>query len=156
MTYNFKIVAEPDEDFDGHPSGWHAYCPSLERQGASTWGETEDDALKNIKELVRMAVESMLEHGDRNPEEPSDQVEVTVEPRVAVTVCLVPIDYGQLRNTTAREIISALIRVSPDLLPSRPADFHGGSTFKRKTLKSMIELQACWTDEDLKRFKLIR
>ena len=86
MTYNFKIVVEPDEDFDGHPSGWHAYCPSLERQGASTWGETEDDALKNIKELVRMVVESMLEHGDRNPEEPSDQVEVTVEPRVAVTV----------------------------------------------------------------------
>jgi predicted RNase H-like HicB family nuclease len=86
ITYNFKIVVEPDEDFDGHPSGWHAYCPSLERQGASTWGETEDDALKNIKELVCMVVESMLEHGDRNPEEPSDQVEVTVEPRVAVTV----------------------------------------------------------------------
>ena len=86
ITYNFKIVVDPDEDFDGHPSGWHAYCPSLERQGASTWGETEDDALKNIKELVRMVVESMLEHGDRIPEEPSDQVEVTVEPRVAVTV----------------------------------------------------------------------
>src|ERR1022692_5118441 len=65
MTYNFKLVVEPDEDFDGHPSGWHAYCPSLERQGASTWGEAEDDALKNIKELVCMVVESMLEHGDR-------------------------------------------------------------------------------------------
>src|ERR1017187_8391613 len=25
ITYNFKIVVEPDEDFDGHPSGWHAY-----------------------------------------------------------------------------------------------------------------------------------
>jgi hypothetical protein len=45
-------------------------------------------------------------------------------------------------------------------IPTRgesPSCFHGGgSTFKRKTLKSMIELQACWTDEDLKRFKLIR
>ena len=85
-TYNFKIVVEPDEDFDGHPAGWHAYCPALERQGASTWGETEDEALKNIDELVRMVVESMLEHGERIPEDPSDQVEVTVEPRVAVTV----------------------------------------------------------------------
>jgi predicted RNase H-like HicB family nuclease len=86
MTYYFKIVVEQDEDFDGNPSGWHAYCPVLERQGASTWGETEDEALKNIDELVRMVVESMLEHGERIPEVPSDQVEVTVEPRVAVTV----------------------------------------------------------------------
>jgi len=34
--------------------------------------------------------------------------------------------------------------------------FHGGSsTFTRKTLKSMID-QTCWTEEDLKRLKLIR
>jgi len=85
-TYNFKVVVEPDEDFDGQPAGWHAYCPVLERQGASTWGETQNEALKNIDELVRLVVESMLEHGERIPEEPSDQVEVTVEPRVAVTV----------------------------------------------------------------------
>jgi len=33
--------------------------------------------------------------------------------------------------------------------------FHGGSsTFRRKTLKSMID-QTGWTDEDLKRLKLI-
>jgi len=85
-TYNFKVVIEPDEDFDGNPSGWHAYCPVLEAQGASTWGETEAAALKNINDVVRMVVESMLEHGQHIPEEPSDQVEVTVEPRVAVTV----------------------------------------------------------------------
>jgi len=61
-TYNFKVVLEPDEDFGGNPSGWHAYCPALERQGASTWGETEGEALANINEVVRMVVESMLEH----------------------------------------------------------------------------------------------
>jgi hypothetical protein len=33
-----------------------------------------------------MVVQSMMEHGERLPEEPSDQVEVTVDPRVAVTV----------------------------------------------------------------------
>ena len=40
-TYSFKVVLERDEDFDGKPSGWRAYCPALERQGASTWGPTE-------------------------------------------------------------------------------------------------------------------
>jgi predicted RNase H-like HicB family nuclease len=56
----------------------HAYCPVLEPQGASTWGETHDEALKNINELVRMVVESMLDHGQRIPSEPSDQVEDAV------------------------------------------------------------------------------
>jgi predicted RNase H-like HicB family nuclease len=85
-TYNFKVIVERDEDFEGNPSGWHAYCPALERQGASTWGATEAEALKNINDVVHMVVESMLEHGERIPEEPADQVEVTVEARVAVTV----------------------------------------------------------------------
>jgi predicted RNase H-like HicB family nuclease len=85
-TYNFKVVVEPDEDFDGKTSGFHAYCPALEQQGASTWGATEAEALKNIDGLIRMVVQSMLEHGERLPEEPSDQVEVTIDPRVAVIV----------------------------------------------------------------------
>jgi len=85
-TYNFKVVVEPDEDFDGKPAGWHAYSPLLEQQGASTWGETQAEALKNIDSVVRMVVESMREHGEHIPEEPADQVEVTVAPRVAVTV----------------------------------------------------------------------
>ena len=85
-TYNFKVVVERDEDFDGNPSGWHAYCPALEKVGGSTWGETQEEALKNISDVVHMVVESMLEHGEHIPEEPADQVEVTVEPRVAVTV----------------------------------------------------------------------
>ena len=85
-TYNFRVVVEPDEDFDGNPAGWHAYCPLLEEHGASTWAATETEALVNINNVVRMVVESMLEHGEHIPEEPADQVEVTVEPRVAITV----------------------------------------------------------------------
>jgi len=81
----------------------------------------------------------------------------------------VGIDYGQLRNLTAREIISAPVRdgfsfdrgdgshqiyYHPDRRRVTVV-FHGsGSTFTRKTLKSMIE-QAGWTEEDLKRLKLI-
>jgi predicted RNase H-like HicB family nuclease len=85
-TYNFKVVIEPDEDFEGNASGFHAYCPVLEQQGASTWGKTEAEALKNIESVARMVVESMLEHGEPIPEAPADEVQVTVEPRVAVTV----------------------------------------------------------------------
>jgi predicted RNase H-like HicB family nuclease len=77
-TYNFKVIVEPDEDFDGNPSGWHAYCPALQKVGGSTWGGTEEEALKNINEVVQLVVESMREHGEPIPEEPADQVEVTV------------------------------------------------------------------------------
>jgi predicted RNase H-like HicB family nuclease len=79
-------AGEPDGDFDGNPSGWHVYCPALERLGGSTWGETREEALKNINEVVRMVVESMLEHNEDIPEESTDRVDVAVEPRVAVTV----------------------------------------------------------------------
>ncbi len=85
-TYNFKVVIEPDEDSDGNPSGFHAYAPLLERQGASTWGATEAEAIKNIEDVLHFVLESMREHGEDIPEEPADQVEVTVEPRVAITV----------------------------------------------------------------------
>ena len=86
-TYNFKVVIEPDEDFDGNPSGWHAFCPALERVGGSTWGATESEALKNIDSVVRMVVQSMIDHGEAVPEEPGREVEVSVEPRIAVTFC---------------------------------------------------------------------
>ncbi len=85
-TYNFKVVIEPDEDFDGNPSGWHAYCPALKHVGGATWGATETEALKNINDVVRMVIESMVEHGESIPQQPADEVEVTLEPRVAVTV----------------------------------------------------------------------
>ena len=56
-TYTFNVVVEADED------RWHAYCPALVDQGAATWGNTEQEALKNIREVVQMVVESLTEHG---------------------------------------------------------------------------------------------
>ena len=79
-TYTFNVVVEPDED------RWYAECPLLVRQGAATWGHTRKEALQNIEDVVRMVVESLIEHGEPVPDSPSDQVQVTVEPRVAVTV----------------------------------------------------------------------
>ena len=79
-TYNFKVVIEPDED------RWYAECPALVRQGGATWGYTREEALQNIEEVVRMVVESLIAHGEPVPSGTGDDVLVTVEPRVAVTV----------------------------------------------------------------------
>jgi predicted RNase H-like HicB family nuclease len=47
---------------------WHAYCPALQRQGAATWGNTREEALKHIHEVVQLVVESMIEHGEQLPD----------------------------------------------------------------------------------------
>jgi predicted RNA binding protein YcfA (HicA-like mRNA interferase family) len=81
------------------------------------------------------------------------------------------VDYHGLRSLTARELIAALTRdgfyfvrqkgshqrykhtdgrrvtVAPHAL---------GDTFSLKTLHSIIEVQACWSEKDLKRLKLIK
>ena len=81
-----------------------------------------------------------------------------------------PIDYGRLRSLTARELISALIR--DDFTLDRQSgshqhyrhrdrrrvtvSYHGpGDTFPPKTLKRMIEDQARWTEDDLRRLDLV-
>jgi len=79
------------------------------------------------------------------------------------------LNYGLLRNLTAREIVSALVRDGfaydcgdgSHQIYRHPdgrrvtVGFHGSSgTFRRKTLKSMID-QTRWTEADLKRLKLI-
>ena len=81
------------------------------------------------------------------------------------------VNYAQLRSLTAREVISALLRdgfVFDRQAGSHQHYYHPGDrrrvtvsvhrssdTFKIKTLKTMIEDQARWTEEDLRRLKLI-
>jgi predicted RNase H-like HicB family nuclease len=60
-TYDFRVVVEPDEDV------WHARCPTLERYGAATWGETREEALRHIREVVQMVVAELVEDGDPVP-----------------------------------------------------------------------------------------
>lgn len=75
-TYVFKVVIEPDED------RWSTYCPALEHLGAATWGDSREEALRHIHEVVQMIVEELLEEGEPIPED----VQVSEEPLVAVTV----------------------------------------------------------------------
>ena len=78
-TYVFKVVVEPDED------RWFACCPILEKYGAATWGHTKEEALKNIREVLEMTLEELIEEGVEIPQE-SEEVEVFTEPRIAVTI----------------------------------------------------------------------
>jgi predicted RNA binding protein YcfA (HicA-like mRNA interferase family) len=80
------------------------------------------------------------------------------------------VDYRGLRSLTARELIGALTRDGfyfvrqvgshqrfrhPDGRRVTVASHGRGDSFAKKTLKSIIELQACWTDDDLRRLDLI-
>ncbi len=79
-TYVFRVVVQPDED------RWIAYCPVLEKYAATTWGNTREEALKHIQEVVEMVVQELAEDKEPIPEEPPEEVTVSTEPRVAVTI----------------------------------------------------------------------
>ena len=61
-TYTFQVVIEPDED------RWRAYSPELEEYGGATWGYTREEAEQNIREVLVMVLETMLEDNDIIPE----------------------------------------------------------------------------------------
>jgi predicted RNA binding protein YcfA (HicA-like mRNA interferase family) len=81
-----------------------------------------------------------------------------------------PIDYSKLRSVTAREVVRALLADSFFLKSQRGSHrryqhrdgrrvtvaYHSaGGTFVPKTLRSMIEEQARWSEQDLKRLQLL-
>jgi predicted RNase H-like HicB family nuclease len=61
-SYILPMVVEPDDD------AWRAYAPELEERGASTWGKTREEAIRNIQEVVQIVIEEMLEDGEPLPE----------------------------------------------------------------------------------------
>ena len=75
-SYVFRVVLEPDED------AWRAYIPELEARGAATWGNTREEALRNIREVAQMVIEALLEDGEPLPA----AVTEVDQPVVAVTV----------------------------------------------------------------------
>jgi predicted RNA binding protein YcfA (HicA-like mRNA interferase family) len=81
-----------------------------------------------------------------------------------------PINYSRLRSLTARELDRALLADGFFLKTQRGSHrryqhadgrrvtvpYHrSGTTFVPKTLRSMIEEQAGWTEHDLMRLRLI-
>ena len=82
-SYVFKVVVEDDEHEDGRPA-FRAYCPALESIGASTWGETQEEAMKNIQEVLHMVVDELSGEGKEIP--PAALIASTESPAVMVTV----------------------------------------------------------------------
>ena len=76
----FRVVVEPDDDW------WVAYCPALEKYAATTWGYTREEALQHIHEVVQMLLKELVEDQEAIPDEPSEEVIVSSEPRVAITI----------------------------------------------------------------------
>jgi predicted RNA binding protein YcfA (HicA-like mRNA interferase family) len=81
------------------------------------------------------------------------------------------LDYRRLRSTTAREIVSALMRDGFALRRQTGSHRHyghkdgrrvtvtyhaGSETFEIKTLRSMIERQARWAEVDVTRLGLLK
>jgi predicted RNase H-like HicB family nuclease len=60
-SYVFRVVLEPDQDV------WRAFIPELEAKGAATWGNTKEEALRNIHEVAQMVIEALLEDGEPLP-----------------------------------------------------------------------------------------
>jgi len=75
-SYVFRVVFEPDEDV------WHARVPELEARGAATWGNSREEALKNIQEVARIVIEEILEDGEPIPA----GIKVFDEPLASVTL----------------------------------------------------------------------
>ncbi len=72
-VFRFSVVIEKDRD------GYFAFCPEL--QGAYAQGDTYEEALENIKEVIQLHVEDRLESGEEIPQPESislTSLEVTV------------------------------------------------------------------------------
>jgi predicted RNase H-like HicB family nuclease len=77
-TYVFQVEVEPDEE------GWRAFYPPWEEIGASTWGYTKEEAIKNIQEVLSMILEEFNEEG--RPIPATEQMTVSESTLVAVSL----------------------------------------------------------------------
>lgn len=85
-TYIFKVVLQKDKwpDEPDEKAIWRAYVPVL--PAAHAWGDTQQEALENLKNAVDLIIQDLVERGEKIPEEPEQYVQTRDEPLVAVTV----------------------------------------------------------------------
>jgi len=57
-TFIFKATVEKDDD------KWIAYVPELTDKGGATWGNTKEEALRNLEGVIRLLLEDMEECGE--------------------------------------------------------------------------------------------
>ena len=91
-SYVFRVVLEEDEDV------WRAFIPELEAKGAATWGDTKEEALRNIREVG----DRSIARGRRVFASSHCGNRSASRNRYSMTV-----DYSKLRSITARRLASA-------------------------------------------------
>jgi predicted RNase H-like HicB family nuclease len=85
-SYIFKVVFEKDKwpDESDEKAIWRAYIPAL--PAAHAWGNTQEEAFENLKNAVDLIIEDLTESGQPIPTEPVQQVQVSHEPLLTVTI----------------------------------------------------------------------
>ncbi|MFQ5794949.1 MAG: type II toxin-antitoxin system HicB family antitoxin [Candidatus Bipolaricaulia bacterium] len=81
-SYTFRVVIEEDTWPGETEGGFRAFVPALEEFGASTFGVTQEEAIKNLQQVLKMILEELLQESQPIPED----IEVSSEPRVTITV----------------------------------------------------------------------
>lgn len=66
-SYSYRIIIEPDEN-----NTFHAYVPAL--AGCHTWGNSVEDARKNIKDAMSAYLRSLTADGEKIPEDKGIEV----------------------------------------------------------------------------------
>lgn len=69
---NYRIIIEPEKM--GKKTVYNAYCPTL---GLADYGDSIDEALKNIQALVKFHIKSLLEDGLEVPTENTTEEVIT-------------------------------------------------------------------------------
>ena len=59
-SFKFPIIVEKDSD------GYFAFCPDI--QGCYTQGDTYEEVIENIKDVIKLLLEDMNETGKKPPE----------------------------------------------------------------------------------------
>ena len=61
-VYTYRVIVEPDEN-----NTFHAFVPAL--PGCHTWGETFDEARRNVRDAIDAYLRSLKSDGESIPED---------------------------------------------------------------------------------------
>ncbi len=70
-VYTYRVIVEPDEN-----NTFHAFVPAL--PGCHTWGETFDEARRNVRDAIDAYLRSLKIDGDPIPEDNGVEILETV------------------------------------------------------------------------------
>ncbi|OFV96602.1 MAG: hypothetical protein A3H28_16180 [Acidobacteria bacterium RIFCSPLOWO2_02_FULL_61_28] len=70
-VYTYRVIVEPDEN-----NTFHAFVPAL--PGCHTWGETFDEARRNVRDAIDAYLRSLKSDGESIPEDNGVEILETV------------------------------------------------------------------------------